>query len=208
MHRRGLFIGLSLMAILATALLMAGSSRVFGFDAGNLGVAVLAALSLGALGLIPRLQRENIDCEVSPGEWRAWIAFAFTAVIAVYAVANAGVFNGPPLWQNADARRVGRTIAMLVFAWVVVSSIARQRWRGSVQDDERDREIERRAGNHARLALSLLALALVLLLGFTPGNRLTWAPPPMIAHLILLALIAASLVESGYTAIAYWRDRH
>lgn len=207
MRRRWLLAGLLVVAALATVLLLAGTTRVFGIQADNLGIFVLVASSWSALGGVVRLQRENFDNEVSPGEWRAWIAFAFTAVIGIYACLQSGVFNGPTLWQNADARHVGRTIAMLVVAWVVVSSIMRQRWRGRVQHDERDREIAQRAGNHARLALSLLAIALAVLLAFTPAARLAWAPPPMIAHLIVLGLIAASLVESGYTALAYWRDR-
>lgn len=205
-HR--LFVGLLLTGAVATWLLLAGPDRVLGIDAGNLGVFALMAVSWGSLIAVSRLPRDGIETEISPGEWRAWIAFAFTAVIAAYALTHAGVFRGPPLWQNPDAQRVGRTIALMVVAWTIVSAVLRQRWQDRVQRDERDREIERHAGEWARLVLSVLAIALALLLGFTPTERLAWAPPPMIAHLIVLALIAANLVETGYTAIAYRRDRH
>lgn len=205
---RGLFVGLLFVAAVATWLLLAGPDRVLGIDAGNLGVAVLMTVSWGSLVVVSRLPGRGIETAVSPGEWRAWIAFAFTAVIAAYAVTHAGAFRGPPLWQNPDAQRVGRTIALMVIAWGIVSAVLHQRWRDRVQQDERDRKIEARAGAWARIALSVAAIALAVLLGFTPGDRLAWAPPPMIAHLIVLALIASSLVETGYTALAYWRDRH
>lgn len=207
MRQRWLFVGLLLLGAVATWLLLAGPDRVLGIDTGNLGVFALITASWASLVAISRLPRDGIETAISPGEWRAWIAFAFTAVIAIYAATHAAAFQGPPLWRNPDAQRVGRTIALMVIAWIILSSVLRRRWHDRVQQDERDRQIEARASEAARITLSVLAIALAVLLGFTPSERLAWAPPPMIAHLIVLALIAASLVESGYVALAYWRDR-
>lgn len=208
MRQPWLFVALLLVGACATWLLLAGPDRVLGIDAGNLGVFALITASWGSLIAVSRLPQDGIESAISPGEWRAWIAFAFTVVIAAYAITHVGAFQGPPLWQNPDAQRVGRTIALMVIAWVILFAVLRQRWHGRVQEDERDREIEARASEWARVALSVLAIALAVLLGFTPSERLEWAPPPVIAHLIVLALIGASLVEYGYTALAYWRDRH
>lgn len=207
MRQSGVFVALLLVGAGATWLLLAGPDRVLGIDAGNLGVFALITVSWGSLIAVSRLPQQGIETAISPGEWRAWIAFAFTAVIAAYALTHAGVFQGPPLWRNPDAQRVGRTIALMVIVWIILFAVLRQRWHGRVQEDERDREIAVLAGEWARIALSVFAIALAVLLGFTPAERLDWAPPPMIAHLIVLALIAASLVEYGYTALAYWRDR-
>jgi hypothetical protein len=177
-------------------------------DVGNLGVALLIGAAWGALFAVAKLPAHGIENEISPGEWRAWIALAFSAVIAIYSIVHAPVFQGPPLWHNPDANRVGRNIALLVIAWMVLSRVLATRWDGRIQQDERDREIESKANGWARASLSVFAIGIAVMLGFTPTERLAWAPPPMIAHLLVIGLIVSCLVDYAYTAIAYWRDRH
>jgi hypothetical protein len=205
---RRAFVGLLVLASTGLWLLMAGPNRLLGLDLGSLGVALLIAATWGALFAVAKLPAHGIENEISPGEWRAWIALAFTAVIAVYSIAHAPVFQGPPLWRNPDANRVGRNIALLVIAWAVLSRVLATRWDGRIQQDERDREIESKANGWARTSLSVFAIGIAVLLGFTPTERLAWAPPPMIAHLLVIGLIMSCLVDYAYTAIAYWRDRH
>ena len=43
--------------------------------------------------------------------------------------------------------------------------------------------------------------------GFSPAAKLAWAPPPMVAHLLIVGLVLSCLVEYGVTAVSYWRDR-
>jgi uncharacterized membrane protein len=103
--------------------------------------------------------------------------------------------------------RIGRNIALLAIAWAILSQVLHVRWRGKVQEDERDREIEARAGVSARLTLSVYAIGLAVMFGFSPIAKLAWAPPPMIAHLLVIGLILSCLVEYAVTALSYWRDR-
>jgi uncharacterized membrane protein len=145
MRQRWLFVALLLAAACATWLLLAGPDRVLGIDAGNLGVALLMTVSWISLIAVARRRQDDVESTIAPGEWRAWIALAFTAVIAAYALVHAGAFQGPSLWQNPDAQRVGRTIALLVVAWLILFAVLGARWKGRVQEDERDREIEKRA---------------------------------------------------------------
>lgn len=206
--RRGLFAGLVVVAAAGLWLLLAGPSKVLGIDTGNAGVALLVTVTWVSLYAIGRMPNGGLDNAVSPGEWRAWIAFGFTAAIAAYAIANAHLFQGPPLWQNPDANRIGRNIALLAIAWVILSQVLHARWRDKVQKDERDRAIEAQAASWARISLSVYAIGLALMLGFSPAANLAWAPPPMVAHLLIVGLILSCLVEYGVTAVAYWRDRH
>ena len=205
--RRGLFAGLVVVASAGLWLLLAGPSKVLGIDAGNAGIALLVTVTWVSLYAVGRMPNGDLDNAVSPGEWRAWIAFGFTAAIAAYAIAHAQVFQGPPLWQNPDANRVGRNIALLAIAWAILSQVLGARWRGKVQEDERDRAIEARASSWARIVLSVYAIGLAVMLGFSPAARLAWAPPPMIAHLLIVGLVLSCLVEYGVTAVSYWRDR-
>lgn len=125
----------------------------------------------------------------------------------MYAIAHAAVFQGPPLYRNPDAGRVGRNVAMLAIAWMVLSNVLGARWRAKVQEDERDRAIEARAASFARTSLALYVIGLAVMLGFSPAEKLAWAPLPMVAHLLVIGLILSCMVEYGVTAVAYWRDR-
>lgn len=208
MRQRWLFVALLLVGACATWLLLAGPDRVLGIDAGNLGVFALITVSWVSLIAVSRLPLDGIETAISPGEWRAWIALAFTAVIAAYALIHAGAFQGPPLWKNPDAQRVGRTIALMVVAWVILFAVLRQRWHGRVQEDERDREIAAQATDWARGALVVFVVGIAVTFGFSPPERLQWASHPMIAHLMILGLLVSSLVEYAISAVSYWRDRH
>jgi uncharacterized membrane protein len=207
-RQRGLFIGLVLVAAAGLWLLLAGPSKVLGIDTGNAGVGLLVTVTWVSLYAVSRMPTGGLENEVSPGEWRAWIALGFTAAIAAYAIANAQVFQGAPLWQNPDANRVGRNIALLAIAWAILSQVLQARWRGKVQEDERDRQIEARANVSARISLSVYVIGLAVMFGFSPAAKLAWAPPPMIAHLLIVGLILSCLIEWGVTAVSYWRDRH
>jgi len=204
---RGLFAGLVIGGVVATWLLLAGPERVLGVDAGNAGVFLLMAVGWGSLYAISRIPDGGLGETMSPGEWRAWLGLAFTLVIGAYSVVHAHAFQGPPLWHNPDANRVGRNIVMLLVAWTILSRVLAARWRSTVQRDERDREIDARATQWARIALVAILLGYAVLFSFSPAERLAWAPPPMIGHLLIVALIASCAIEYFVSAIGYWRDR-
>jgi hypothetical protein len=207
-RRRGLFVGLAITGVVATWLLLAGPERVLGVDAGNAGVFLLMAVGWGSLYAISRIPDGGLGETMSPGEWRAWLGFAFTLVIGAYSVVHAHVFQGPPLWQNPDANRIGRNIVMLLVAWAILSRVLDARWRSAVQRDERDRQIDARATQSARIALVVILVGYAVLFSFSPAERLAWAPPPMIGHMLIVALIVSCAVEYFATALGYWRDRH
>lgn len=209
MHRRrGFFTAAIAIAAFSLWLLLAGPDRVLGVDAGNAGVALLMSVAWGSLHAISRLPAGGADDCASPGEWRAWIALGFTMAIAAYAITHATVFQGPRLAQNPDALRIGRNIALLAIAWAILSKLLASRRLDKVQEDERDRAVAARAGSWARTTLVVYAIGLALLLAFSPAERLAWAPPPMVAHLLVVGLILSCAVEYGVIALAYWRDRH
>ena len=207
MSPRGTFIVIAIVAALAFWTLLAGPRELLGIDTGNAGVAVLVTLAWLSMYQVSRMPDGGLGETMAPGEWRAWIGLAFTLIVGVYAAVHAPVFQGPPLMHNPDAGRVGRNIVLLVVAWAILTQVLGSRWPSAVQQDERDRAIEAGASHAARIALSVFAIGVALLLGFTPAARLAWAPPPMIAHLLVIGLVASCVVEYGYTALAYWRGR-
>lgn len=200
------FAGLLAVAAIALWLLLAGPARVLGFDAGNAGMALLVATAWAALWAIQRMPRAGDDA-VAPGEWRAWIGLGFMLAALAYSLAKADVLSAAPIFENPDARAVGRNIAMLVVAWIVLSAVLRGRSDGAVQEDERDREIERNASGWARGALTLCVIGVAVMLALSPSAKLAWATPPAIANLLVFALLWSSVVEHAVTAISYVRDR-
>ncbi|HEY6940927.1 hypothetical protein [Dokdonella sp.] len=201
------FAGLVALAALATWLLIAGPARVLGVDAGNAGVVLLMAAGWGSLYAISRMPDDGLGETMSRGEWRAWLGLAFTLVIAAYSIAHAGVFQGPPLPHNPDANRVGRNVVMLLAAWLILAHVLDARGRDRVQRDERDREIEARGAGAARLALVVILVGYALLLSFSPTERLDWAVPPLLGHLLVVALVVSCAFEYLVIGIGYWRDR-
>lgn len=206
--RRASFIGLASIGAVASWLLLAGPARVFGIDTGNAGVLLFMLVGWGALYQVSRIPDGGLGESMSRGEWRAWLGFAFTLVIGAYSVMHAHAFQGPPLTRNPDANHVGCNIAMMLVSWMILAHVLDQRWRGAVREDERDRQIAARAAGWARITLVVLAIALAVLLSFSPAERLAWAPPPMIGHLLIVGLVASCVVEYAVTALSYWRDRH
>jgi hypothetical protein len=77
-----------------------------------------------------------------------------------------------------------------------------------VQEDERDREIEKQASGWGRGALVAVIIGLAVMLGFSPAAKLEWASHFMIANLLVFALMWGWLCEYAATAVMYVRDRH
>jgi hypothetical protein len=198
---------LVLVGGLSLWLLLAGPSRVLGLDGGRWGVVLLVAVAWGSLLAVQSLPRGDLE-QASPGEWKAWIGVLFMAVAVGYFLAKIQVFQAPALPRNPQATAVGRNVVMLLVAWTVLSGVVAARWKGSVQEDERDRDIARKASGWGRGATIACVVGLAVTLGFSPADRLLWATHLMIANLLVLSLMCGCLFEYAATAIAYWRDRH
>lgn len=206
LHRWTL-IGLLGVAGLAFRLLVAGPSQLLGIDTGNAGMVLLIATAWGALHAISRMPRGDADGAISPGEWKAWVGLGFMLVAIGYFLLNVQVFaHGGPA-DNPDANRVGRNLVMLLIAWTVLSSVLKSHWQGTVQEDERDRQIEAQAQHWGYGAIGVYVISLALLLGFSPADRLQWATHFMIGNLLVLSLMVACLFEYAAKVVLYGRAR-
>lgn len=197
--------GLVVLAGVAFWLLLAGPKAVFGVDPGGFGFGLLVLVAWGAVHGISVAPRGELDEAVSPGEWRAWIGLGFMGVVAGYLLAKADLIAGVEDLRDLD--RIGRNIVLLLITWAVISQVLAWRWKGKVLEDERDRDIAVRASGWARCALVFVVIGLAAMFAFSPAERLVWATPIVIAHLLVFALVWHSLVEYAVTAVSYWRDR-
>ncbi len=145
---------------------------------------------------------------ISPGEQRAWVGLVFSAGILVYFALHGAQMVAADGSMAPEASRIGRHIVMLIIFWLIVMQVLRQRWRDAVEQDERDRFIQARASNWARMGLSIFVIGIALMFAFSPLANLAWAKPMTISNLMMFGLIATSALEYSVTGVAYWRDRH
>lgn len=198
--------GLAAIALPALWLLLAGPNRVFGLDSGPVGMALLALAAwstLLALSMLPRADGEGV---IAPGEWKAWIGSGFMLLAVSYFLAMSHVFVGSSHVDPA-AQAVARNLVLLLVAWTVLSQVLASRWKGKVEEDERDREIAARAAGWGRYALVFCVVGYALLLGFSPAQKLQWASHFLIANMLVLALMWGWLVECVAGLVMYVRDR-
>lgn len=201
------FAALLALAGIGLWMLIAGTGRLFGIDTGMVGIAFLITatwLSLYAVSVIPGGEFEQ---RVSPGEWQAWIGLGFMAIATVYFVSKLSLFQGEAFPTAHHARAVVRNLVLLLIAWAVLSNVLASRWNNRVQSDERDRQIETTAERWGHTTLIVAVIALAVLLGFSPVDRLAWASHFMIANLIIATLMVGWLVEHAGKVWMYWRDR-
>lgn len=197
---------LAAIALPALWLLLAGPERVVGVDSGNLGMFLLITAAWTSLLALSRLPRGEGEAVIAPGEWKAWIGTGFMLVALAFFVSKRDLFVGVAAEHDA-ARAVVRSLVMLMVAWLVLSRVIASRWQGVVEEDERDREIEARAGGWGRATLVVAIIVLAVLLGFSPPDRLAWATHFSIANLLVFALMLAWLAEHAATAVIYLADR-
>jgi hypothetical protein len=197
--------GLVALAGVAFWLLLAGPDQLLGLDSGNVGVALAAAVAWTSMYGVSVAPRGELDETVSPGEWKAWIGLGFTLLVAIYLLAKADVIAAAT--DRRDLGAVGRSIVMLLIAWGILSWTLASRWKHQVIEDERDRDIATRAAGWSRGALVFGVIGLVVLFGYSPAERLIWATPLVIAHLLIFVLVWSCIVEYAVTGISYWQDR-
>lgn len=198
--------GLTAIALPALWLLLAGPERVLGVDSGHAGMVLLvtaAWTSLLALSFLPRGEGERA---IAPGEWKAWIGTGFMLVAMVFLATRAELFLGASA-DRYSAQGAARSLVMLLIAWAVLSRVVAARWKGAVDEDERDREIALKAATHGRAALVVTLIVVAVLLGFSPADRLAWATHFAVANLLVSSLMLGWLVEYAATALMYLADR-
>lgn len=200
--------GLLAVAGLSLWLLIASPSALLGFDGGRLGVALLVTTAWGSLLWLHRVPRSAFEGRAALGEWRAWIGLGFMAMAAAYYLAKLQAFQGAEVWRNPEAGAVGRHLVLLLVAWALLSKSLGSRWRGAIEQDERDREIARHAADWGHGALIACVVGVAVTLGFSPASRLEWATPAMVSGLLVFALMCGRLFEYAASAVYYWRDRH
>jgi hypothetical protein len=197
--------GLVALALGSFWLLLAGPDEMLGLDLGGFGIGLAALVSWSAIHGISAAPRGELDRVVSPGEWKAWIGFGFTLLVAAYLFSRRDVIAGAG--DLHDLGRIGRNIVLLVIAWSVVSRVLAWRWQGDVLADERDQVIDTRAAAWGRGATTVGVIGVAVTLGLTPAARLAWATPIVVAHLLVFVLVCGCLVESAVAGASYWRER-
>lgn len=197
---------LAAIALPALWLLLVGPGRVLGIDTGHLGMVLLITAAWSSLLALSRLPRGEGEGAIAPGEWKAWIGTGFMLMAVAYFLGKASLFAGAE-FGDVHVEAVARNLVMLLIAWIVLTRVMAERWRGGVEEDERDREIAAKAGGWGRGALVACVVAYAVLLGFSPADRLQWATHFMIANMLVFALMLGWLVESAVTVVLYRRDR-
>ena len=205
--RRSGWLMLVVGALVAFWALLAGPDELLGVDLGKWGTALLVTVAWVSMYAVSRTPLGDLERGVSPGEWKAWVGVAFMLVATGYFLAKSHVFVTGPAWDNPAARAVGRNLVLLLVAWAVLTNVLGARWKGRVQEDERDRRIEQQATGWGRGALTFCVVGLAVMLAFSPPDRLAWATHFMIANLLVFALMWGWLCEYVATAVMYWRDR-
>lgn len=198
---------LALFAGVASWLLLAGPDRLFGWDGGRLGMAMLVGCAGAALHAVTRIPPDALAASASPAEWNARIGAGITLIAVLYFVSKLHVFNDADVMHNPGANAVVRNMVMLLVAWSVLSGLLSSRLKDTVAADERDRQIAVRAARWGRESLIVGVVAVALMLGFTPADRLVWATPLMIGNLLVLVLMVGWLCEYAATLWCYAADR-
>lgn len=201
------FAGLLALAGIGLWLMISGSGRFFGIDIGTFGVVLLITTTWLSLYAVSALPDGEFERRIAPGEWRAWIGLGFMALAIIYFVSKLHLFQGEAFPHAHHAQVVVRNLVLLLVAWAVLSQVLEARWRDRVQADERDRQIEADGSRWGQGGLVFAVVVLMVLLGFSPPDRLTWASHFMIANLLALVLMVGWLVEHAAVAVLYWRGR-
>ena len=152
--------------------------------------------------------RSDAELAIAPQEWQAWVGLAFCTASVVAIWIYLPIFAAQmSIRENPDAADAARSIGMLFVAWAVLAYVLNQRWAGTVIADERDRDIEKRASSWGRAASTALVIAIAVMLGFSPTNRLQTLSYPWIAQLLMASLLVGACFDNAVAALLYWRDR-
>ena len=204
---------------LVASLLLAGLGLIL-FFAGEL-YALGYALRIGFVGpwlfvigvwffvdavySVPASEHEQM---LPPGEWQAWIELAF--ICAILWQLHQGLpsyLPHVPIHLNPDAGLAGRSLVPTFIAWAILAGVLHQRSGQAIAFDERDREIEKQASSWAYGTTMTGVIAIALLLGFSPVDRLMQFSPAWLAQVLIMVLVAGRATQCAAMAGLYWRQR-
>ena len=140
-------------------------------------------------------------------EASAWIAWFFTLLITLYLLLKTSALIGEQGIQLEQAKAVGRQIVQIIAFWLLLQWLLHSLRRKEVLEDERDRAINNTANQWAYGALVFCSIGMAVMLGLSPTEKLLWAVPSMIAHMLIFNLLWSSVVAYSVTIFLYWRDR-
>jgi hypothetical protein len=196
----------------AVAGLFGPHERVWGVDLGATGTAVFGfTLWIGAL-LFARHPDAIFPPEWSIAERRAWVGLMFLTLVSVnfvkFMVTLAQLDSPPVSIAEIPSRHFLWNLFVLLIAWAVVASTVRGPRTELVELDERDLRMQHSADRAGDWALTLVVIACVLLLAFTPADRLAWWLTPLItANALISLLIGRSWVEHAVLVARYALER-
>jgi hypothetical protein len=195
-------IALVMLASAVVGILLVGPWIDWPFPEGWVGVALMLAAAFAMRRHWDRRAETRGD-EPGEPEREVWHGLASTSLIGAQ-IATTLYLAGPALALHSDAaHHLGRTTWTLIGGAVASWFILHRR---EVQRDERDRAIVADANRISGHVLAVLIVALAVLLGFTPPQRLAPMSHVFLAHLLLLTLVVSSLVNHALQLWGYRRD--
>jgi len=197
-----------LLAGVGLVLFFDGNYHALGLPLGMVGVWMFVIAVWFLVDAVNRTPRSDAELAIAPGEWQSWVGLAFMTALLLAMLQKAPLFMAHlPINENPDAGATGRSIGTLFVAWLVLSHVLRRRWQGKVVEDERDRQIAETASGWGRTASTVAVIALAVTLGFSPTQRLQTFSYPLIAHALMITIVAGAWVDYAVTAWLYWRER-
>lgn len=199
-----------LWLLLGFSTLLAGLWLVFWPPTGSAAWVAVGTPLLGGGSALVALQlvlwrTTGLERATAPAEVNAWVMLLFVgATLAVLLGSMDALAAG---LVGGAKKQLIVTLSVLVIFYVVLAQVLRARRGAAVLEDERDREISRLAAGWGRGALIFCIIGLVVVLGFSPQDKLEWATPTVIASHLLFALMWGWICEYAATAVYYWRDR-
>jgi hypothetical protein len=146
------------------------------------------------------------------GRLAAWAGLLFLTLILLnfvrFMVATSNLDSPPVSIGELPSRHFMWNLFVLLIAWAVVADALRGPKTDLVEVDERDLRMQRFANRAEDWALTLTAIATVLLLAFLPAERLAWWLMPLIvANVLVGLLIYRAFVEHAFLVARYALER-
>lgn len=197
-----------LIAGIGLCLFFSGVYRNFEPSMGFIGTIVFAAAVWSSVAAIHTTPASEAEQRIAPGEWKAWVDIGFlTAILAAMALALTVPHANVPLGDDPDANRFGRMLVSIFIAWGIVSAMLHSRWGSKVTQDERDVQIDLAS---TRLSLHMMVCGMVAFaigLVANPIDRMQWLSFGLIAHILIMIMVAAHLIGNIAQAVRYTRER-
>ena len=197
--------GLAGMGGLAAIATLAGpADRLLGIDLGATGSVVFWLSAAAGAWLLAKRSDEIFADDMSVTERRAWISAGFLMlIVANFVLGMIAIAEHPVPHRISDISfRFPLRVGFLLAAWLTCISVI-----GDEDDaDERDTQLQHRAGRIADgVFFSMVLLAVFVLLGAPVGSLSWWLAPLVLAHVIIGVLLVRALVEHVVLALSYRR---